>query len=57
MALRIYCIWCFCEIRAAGDLCPTCGVELNPPGQEDATGLDWSEVEVSLPQRVIDSFF
>ena len=37
MTLRIYCPSCFSEIRTDSDICPTCGIELNPPGQEDAT--------------------
>ena len=37
MTLRIYCPSCFAEIRTDADICPTCGIELNPPGQEDVT--------------------
>jgi len=37
MTLRIYCPSCSSEIRTDSDICPTCGIELNPPDQEDAT--------------------
>ena len=37
MTLRIYCPSCSSEIRTDSDICPSCGIELNPPGPEDAT--------------------
>ena len=37
MTLRIYCPFCSAEIRSDSDICPTCGIELNPADQEDAT--------------------
>src|SRR5687768_5149911 len=52
MTLRIYCPSCLSEIRSDSDTCPTCGIELNPPDQEDAT----RRLETPKPRHKTPSF-
>ena len=52
MTLRIYCPSCSAEIRSDSDRCPTCGIELNPPGHEDAT----RRLNTPNPQQKVSTF-
>jgi serine/threonine-protein kinase len=52
MTLRIYCPSCSNEIRSDADLCPSCGIELNPAGHEDAT----RRLDTPKPRHKTSSF-
>ncbi len=40
MTLRIYCPSCNAEVRTGSDICPACGIELNPTGSDATRRLE-----------------